>query len=209
MEQKVLDPETIKRNRWMAIGIMLLPIFVLSAATLLWIAVKSGNVDIVGNLGTHNKGTLLSPAVAIESIPLLDSEGQLLDYTQQPAKWSLLIPGAAACDEECRQELWLTRQLHQALGRRASHLRRYYVSDSWPLEPEFADYLAAEHPSLQILRAEPAALTPLAAGDRTPLAGEYYLVDKRGFIMMAYGAGHSGREVIADLKFLMKQVGDE
>lgn len=205
-------PEQSKRNRWVALSIMLLPALVLVCASLLWLAVKHGYVDIVGSLGTHNNGTLLQPVREFESIAVLDSHSQPFHYLQQAPKWTLLIPGTAQCEESCKQTLWLTRQLRAALGRRALHLRRFYLSNSWPLAPEFSNYLAAEHPELTVLHGDSDAINRLlaspGAGSALP-ADSYYLIDKRGFVMMQYGPQQSGKEVISDLKFLMKQVGDE
>ena len=213
MTRQSPDAGTVKRNRLLAFGIMLLPVMVISAASLLWLAVRSGHIDIVGHLGTHNKGRLIQPVREFEAIEVRDGGGAPFHYSAQPAMWTLLIPGDASCDEPCRQTLWLTRQLHTALGRRATYLRRYYLSNSWPLEPEFADFVAAEHPGLQLLSAGSADINRLLAasdGSRQPLPNHlYYLIDKRGFVMMEYGPTNSGKDVIADLKFLMKQVGDE
>jgi hypothetical protein len=213
MAQQPLDSGTVKRNRWVAFGIMLLPLFVIIAASLLWIAVKNGHIDIVGNLGTHNNGTLMQPVRELDSIALFDADGAPFVYAQQPAKWTLLIPGSDVCDDACLQTLWLTRQLHTALGRRAAHLRRAYLSDSWPLAPEFAQFLLAEQPKLQLLHGQSSDIDGLlvASGDSLPSLQPnlYYLVDKRGFIMMVYGPDNTGKDVIGDLKFLMKQVGDE
>jgi hypothetical protein len=213
MTRQPPDSGTVKRNRLLAFGIMLLPVMVISAASLLWLAVKSGRIDIVGSLGTHNKGRLLTPVREFESIEVLGADGQPFHYSEQPGKWTLLIPGDTSCDESCRQTLWLTRQLHTALGRRAVHLRRYYLSNSWPLEPELAAFLAAEYPGLQLLSGGFADINRLLAapdGSRQPLPNHlYYLIDKRGFVMMEYGPSNSGKDVIADVKFLMKQLGDE
>jgi cytochrome oxidase Cu insertion factor (SCO1/SenC/PrrC family) len=205
------DPQTVKRNRWLALGILLLPVMVLTAASLLWVAVKNGQIDIVGSLGTHNKGTLLDPVREFASIEIYDSRTEPFDYLQQPPKWTLLIPGSASCNETCRQSLWLTRQVHTALGRRATHLGRFYLSDSWPLEAEFAAFLAAEHPGLVVLHTAPAQVSQLLPDEQSDIGdrGNYYLIDKRGFVMMAYGSQHTGKDIISDLKFLMKQVGDE
>jgi hypothetical protein len=204
--------EDVKRNRWVALAIMLLPAMVLIAASALWFAVKNGYVDIVGSLGTHNNGLLLQPVREFESITVLDRNAEPFHYLQQTPMWTLLIPGKASCDENCRETLWLTRQLHTALGRRAAHLRRFYLSDSWPLEPEFSDYLVAEQPGITVLHSDSDAIERLLAETNTAASlpqDRYYLIDKRGFVMMQYGPQHSGKDVISDLKFLMKQVGDE
>jgi hypothetical protein len=191
---------------------MLLPALVLISASLLWLAVKRGHIDIVGSLGTHNNGTLLQPVREFESIVALDRNGETYHYLQQAPKWTLLIPGSASCGESCRQTLWLTRQLHTALGRRAIHLRRFYLSDSWPLDASFSEFLAAEHPTMTILHSDATAIEQLLANPDAAAGlppDSYYLIDKRGFVMMVYGPQHSGQDVISDLKFLMKQVGDE
>ncbi len=205
-------PEQIKRNRWVALAIMLLPALVLVSASLLWLAVKQGYIDILGSLGTHNNGTLVQPVREFESIAVLDQSGEAYHYLEQEPKWTLLIPGTASCDEDCRQTLWLTRQLHTALGRRAVHLRRFYLSDSWPLDEAFSKFLEEEHPRMTVLHGDGSAIEQLLA-DADDASGlprdSYYLIDKRGFVMMAYGPRHSGKDVISDLKFLMKQVGDE
>jgi hypothetical protein len=101
--------------------------------------------------------------------------------------------------------------LHTALGRRALYLRRYYLTPELPLGAEFAGYLTGEHPGLMVLQAEAAALSQLAETAAATGEGEpaYYLVDKQGYIMMYYTATHSGQQVIDDIKFLMKQTGDD
>lgn len=213
MEQPVLDPATVKRNRMILLVIMTLPLLVIGGATGLWWAVKSGKLDIVGSLGTHNEGILLSPVREISSVELFDEAGQPFKYGEQATKWSLLIPGTASCDESCRDSLWLTRQLHTAMGHRAAYMRRYYLSDSWPLDEEFASYLGQEHPELEVLHTSPDSLEQLLGAQtdgRRPLQDNlYFLIDKRGFVMMAYGPEHSGNQLKDDLKFLMKQSGDD
>ena len=213
MEQPVLDQATVKRNRMMALGIMLIPLLVMATATGLWWAVENGKLDLLGSLGTHNEGTLLNPVRPMAEIEVFTGGDEPFIYAEQPPKWSLLIPGAASCDQACRDQLWLTRQMHTALGRRAAYLRRYYLTDTWPLDPEFASYLAAEHPRMEVLHTLPASRARLLGAlpdGREPLAdGLYYLVDKQGFVMMVYGPEHSGKQVQADLKFLMKQTGDD
>ena len=211
MKNKDSGQTPVKRNRMMATSILLLPLLVVVLSTLLWLLVQRGHLDLVGMLGTHNQGVLLNPVVDIRDFELLDVQGEPFVYLEQVAKWSLLIPGSDVCDEACRQNLWLTRQLHTALGRRASYLRRYYLTDALPLSAELAEYLATEHPGLVVISASPGDLaTVLVAGSMQPesAAPAFFLVDKRGYLMMVYTANNSGKDVITDLKFLMKQVGD-
>lgn len=201
----------VTRQRWMVVAIMSLPVIVIALSSLLWWSVQRGYIDLVGMLGTRNNGALLVPVKDIREIQLLDDKGDPVDLTAGDRTWLMLIPGDAQCGEACRQTLWLTRQLHTALGRRALYLRRYYLTSEWPLDSEFAGYLASDQPKLTVLRAPAAALAALRRQAEQNSAGEpvYYLVDKHGYIMMHYNAQHTGHQVIADLKFLMKQSGDD
>jgi len=207
---RIARPASVARQRWVVVGIMMLPVAVILLSSLLWWMVQRGQIDLLGMLGTHNQGTLLAPAKSIEELPLLDAKGEAFDYLAGERKWGLLIPGGADCDEQCRQTLWLTRQLHTALGRRALYLRRYYLTSELPLAAEFAKYLAGEQPGLTVLQVDASALAKLAETAATG-GGEpaYYLVDKQGYIMMYYTVKHSGEQVIDDIKFLMKQTGDD
>jgi len=203
-----------QRNRWLAASIMLLPVAVVLCASALWWAVQRGYIDIVGALGTHNNGQLITPIRDIEQYPLRRLDGSAYHYRDQEQKWSLVIVGDASCaDDRCQERLWLTRQLHTALGRRAQYLRRLYLSSEWPLEDKLLDTLSSEHPQLTVLQATAPDLDALAgSGSDASASGSpaaFYLADKQGYLMMFYTDQNTGRDVIADLKFLMKQSGDE
>jgi cytochrome oxidase Cu insertion factor (SCO1/SenC/PrrC family) len=200
----------VRRNRLIAAGIMLLPLAVVITATTLWWAVQRGYIDVVSALGTHNHGQLIQPMQDFNQLSLLRTDGTEYRYVDQSRKWTLVIVGDAHCPDSCRQTLWLTRQVHTALGRRALYLRRLYVSAEWPLDSELAHYLAEQHPKLSVLQASEEQLQVLEElPARQGAEAAFYLVDKGGNLMMFYTSENSGKDVIADLKFLMKQVGDD
>jgi hypothetical protein len=100
--------------------------------------------------------------------------------------------------------LYTTRQLHIALGKHAERVRRFLVAAEYPLDADF-ERLLAEHPKLTVLVAaqpgfdqyfEKAGLQPLR--DR-----QYFIVDPDGWAMMHYNDQQDGKEVMADLKFLL------
>jgi hypothetical protein len=104
------------------------------------------------------------------------------------------------------------------MGKEFNRLRRIYVSDTAPggtgLGPallsnghpapdRFTDYLAAEHRGLKTLLVDADAygtLFPEQALDPKT----WYLVDPGGWIMMSYDSTVPYKDVISDLKFLLK-----
>jgi hypothetical protein len=103
-----------------------------------------------------------------------------------------------------------------------NRLRRFYVSvdeigdtrlavqalsDGQPVPARFEDYLSREHGRLQALTLSASgydALFPEHGVDEST----WYLVDPAGWVMMSYNGEDSYKEVISDLKFLLKNSGD-
>jgi len=195
-----------------------LPLTMILAATWLWYFVERGELDVVSLLGTANHGTLLSPPLRIDERPLLEQSGAEFDYLEGEPRWTLLIPGSVDCDAVCEHRLYTTRQLHVAMGRDMARIRRIYLvaaplaevdfsvsalSDQRPLPQNFADYLQQEHPRMPLLGGEGAAqLSEQLMMEVEP--GSWYLVDPAGWIMMRYPPTVHYRDVMQDLKFLLK-----
>ena len=192
-----------KRNKHIPAIMMGSLILVILASTLLFRAAVKGQVDLPALLGTKNNGVLIQPPRAIAELPLL-LDGEPFDYAKQPKQWSLVIPVSAHCDEICRQTLYMTRQIHIALGKHADRVRRYLLTTAVPLDAEFENLLK-EHPKLQVLHADAAAFTDyFARSNLQPLQQhQYLLVDPEGWVMMYYGPQHDGKAVMKDLKFLL------
>ena len=126
------------------------------------------------------------------------------------------------CDADCEQLLYVTRQIHVAMGRDIDRLRRLYISedslDSTALTVSmlsddrpasgvsFAGYLEDEHRGLEALTLRSpgySALFPEHDMDKST----WYLVDPAGWVMMSYNGEVSYKDVITDLKFLLKNSG--
>ena len=94
-------------------------ILVVLASTLLFRAAVNGGVDLPALLGTKNSGVLIKPPRPIAELPLRFANGEIFDFAKQPKQWSIAIPVSAHCDTQCEQTLYLTRQIHIALGKNA------------------------------------------------------------------------------------------
>ncbi len=219
MSKTMSEAEKIRNNRLVLLTILGIPLTMMLAATWLWYFVIEGDLDLVGALGTANSGELVQPPRPIDEYAMREDTGALFKYGDFDPKWTFVIPGASdSCDEYCENTLYVTRQIHIAIGKEFSRIRRVYLSeyavsatalaverlsDDRPAPPDFKALLESEHRGLKALTLADggyAALFPEHASDRST----WYLVDPAGWIMMSYNSEHHYKDVISDLKFLLK-----
>lgn len=200
----VSNTKPATKNKQIPAIIMGSLILVVLASTLLFRAAVKGQIDLPALLGTKNNGVLIKPPRAIGELPLQFASGEVFDFAKQPKQWSIAIPVSAHCDTQCEQTLYLTRQIHIALGKHADRVRRYLIATEYPLDAEFENLLK-QHPKLEVLRANAAEFSQyFSRSDLQPLQKhQYFLVDPEGWLMMVYGPQHEGKAVMKDLKFLL------
>lgn len=201
-----------------------IPVTVALVATWLWYFVVRGDLDLVSILGTANRGELVQPPRQLDDQALLSKSGATLKFADMEPRWSMLIPAAGGrCDEACEKSLYVTRQIQVAMGKHFNRLRRFYIeeehtgdtelvvsqlSDGRPVPPAggFSEYLATEHRGLQALTVSVTGYIALFA-EYSSDPGTWYLADPGGWIMMSYNEQTPYKDVITDLKFLIKNSG--
>jgi len=143
--------------------------------------------------GTKNHGQLIQP-------PLDATE--LETPTRQ---WSLLVMSGPECDARCSERLYLTRQIHTALGKDADRLVRRWVR-STPVNPSNWASLKAEHPDLEpwISETLERTLSDYASAELSGMRVHVFLADPLGNIMMAYPESEVGKPLLEDLRLLLK-----
>lgn len=200
----VADSRAKQNNRRIPAIIMGSLIAVILASTLLFRAAVNGHIDLPALLGTKNNGVLIKPPRAIAELPLALANDEPFEFAKQPKRWSILIPVAAHCDSQCQHNLYITRQIHIALGKDANRVQRYLIATQWPLDSDF-EKLLQEHPKLQVLKIDSAVFDRyFAQSQLQPVRDQQYvLVDPAGWLMMYYGPQHDGKVVMKDLKFLL------
>jgi hypothetical protein len=194
-----------------------IPVIVILASTWLWYFVANGQLDLVGALGTSNRGVLVRPPRQASEAGWTNIQGE--GFAAQPPFWTLVVPQRGAeCDAACEKRLYETRQIHMALGKEMGRAKRLMVtdaplarlslqvealSDQRPLPDDFADYMAREQRGMDLWQTAPAdfgAMFPEYAEH----PDSWYLMDPAGWVMMRYDESVSYKDVIADLKFLIK-----
>ena len=211
-------------NRMVLLLIGGIPLTMILAATWLWYFVARGDLDLVGMVGTSNRGALVQPPRQLNDQILRDETGSNIKFADLAPRWAMVVPVVGGrCDADCENSLYVTRQIHLAMGKEYNRLRRLYVSTDMvdstqlavrelsdgrtaPPADEFARYLATEHSGLQALTLSAAGYAALFA-EHTADSSTWYLVDPAGWIMMSDNNKVPYKDVIADLKFLLKNSG--
>jgi len=207
------------KNRMVLLLIAGIPVTMILAASWLWFYVAKGDLDLVGALGTANSGSLVQPPRQMNDLALYNEEGVSLTYSELDRKWTFLVPaGAKECDAACEAALYITRQIHVAIGKDFNRIQRVYLSeyapddiplvfeqlsDERPTPNSFSDLLHNEHKGLRFLRTTQGTLKQIAP-ERMLEQSTWYLVDPAGWVMMSYTDEVSYKDVISDLKFLLK-----
>ena len=214
-----LDPAALNKNRLVLLLILGIPVTMILTATWLWYFVVQGDLDLVGKLGTFNRGLLVQPPRQIDEFSLRDRDGREFSYTDVERRWTLLVPySGPECDTRCEKTLYVTRQIHTAMGKEFPRIRRMYVADVPLSEQTLAvAALSDERPAPESLNAyfeqEQRGLIPLALpesdfsaafAESVTARDTWYLVDPAGWIMMTYNSEVTYKDVISDLKFLLK-----
>lgn len=179
---------------------------VMTAGYLMMPRTEEQRLAFVERMGTTNHGTLLYPEVDLSQADWRDEAGQPWALDASEARWRMVLPVAEPCDENCRQLLYVTRQIHVRLGKQADRLERIYVNVGDPLSAEQQEFLDSEHPGIRIVHYPADDFAAHFSKTNGRWAGETrsYLVDPQGVAMMYHDASLAGSDILEDLNHLLK-----
>ncbi len=117
----------------------------------------------------------------------------------QDERWQLLVSTPQACAEDCRQLVYLARQIQVGLGRDASRASQALAA-AQALDADYQAVLGREYPQLQRY--------PLDSQRYQQQVGEpgpqLWIVDPHGNLVLRYDAKVNGKKVLDDLRHLLK-----
>jgi cytochrome oxidase Cu insertion factor (SCO1/SenC/PrrC family) len=159
--------------------------------------------------GTTNKGALIQPPRPL-TLPagLVGATGEPLDRGFLDGKWTLIYIGDASCGEACREKLYYMRQVRLAQGENLRRVQRLFLVTGAPAGSGRQEVLR-DYPDMAVARLSPeqaAAIAPVFSVEGIPMqgAGNIYLVDPLGNLMMYYRPDADPRGMIQDLQRLLK-----
>jgi hypothetical protein len=190
-----------RRGRIMGAAIMAVIFFPMAVAYTIY----HTGIGMPGS--TINRGDLLDPPQAFQSLQphQLDGSPWLLD--EHKRKWRWLIPGGAECNTQCQQNLYLSRQVHIRLAEKSYRVERFYLLLDDTITENTLRFLHDEHPHVTVVKLNKDTLEAALAAAGQPEALEqhrYFLMDQEGFVMMSYSPAHTGQQLLDDIKRLLK-----
>lgn len=123
-----------------------------------------------------------------------------LGVQTQESRWQLLVSAPSDCSADCQQLVYLARQIQIGLGRdagRASHA----LAITQSLSADYDAKLSREYPQLQRYSLELSRYRKAAPGIETP---QLWIVDPHGNLVLRYGAEVNGKDLLKDLRQLLK-----
>jgi hypothetical protein len=151
--------------------------------------------------GSSSLGELITPARPLEVTGLRHADGTPADASVFADKWSLIYIGDGACDADCRQALVFARQTRLALNNEMTRVQRIFLSTGHCCDTA---YLGTEHLGLITLDASSPDAQKFLAQFPANRAQSLFIVDPLGNLMMRHDASHTTKDLLTDLKKLLK-----
>lgn len=152
--------------------------------------------------GSTAVGHLVTPARPLPEIEFTAADGEAFAPN---TVWTLMHVGEQACDENCLDRLWQTRQMRTLLHRHRGRLQRAYLGAPGEDVAELWAGLKDEHPRLRVLSLAPAQRAEFEAW-LGPLGVDHpvLLIDPLGNFLMFYGDELPLKGMLKDIKRIMK-----
>lgn len=154
--------------------------------------------------GHSNQGELIHPPIPVTELSLQGEDATPLAERFHPERddrsWLLLVV-AENCGSDCEKLLYLARQVNIALGKNANRVERAAWLGKVP--DDLSGRWDDEYASMErLFRKDDAGTLP--AGVSAQRQPEILLVDPLGNVMMKYSNEHTGKQMLKDLKHLLK-----
>jgi hypothetical protein len=123
-----------------------------------------------------------------------------LGVVAEESRWQILVSAPQECSVDCQQLVYLARQIQIGLGRdaaRASHA----LATAQPLNVDYDARLRREYPQLQRY---PLDLPNYSKATQGNSAAQLWIIDPHGNLVLRYDARVKGKDLLNDLRQLLK-----
>ncbi len=115
-------------------------------------------------------------------------------------RWQILVTAPQECSVDCRQLVYLARQVQIGLGREASRAS-HALAVAQPLDVEYDAQLQREYPQLQRY---PLDLPAYQKGAQGSGGAQLWIIDPHSNLVLRYDARVKGKDLLNDLRHLLK-----
>jgi hypothetical protein len=128
------------------------------------------------------------------------SRAELGVAAQDEQRWQLLVTAPEDCAADCQQLVYLARQIQIGLGRESSRAS-HGLANAAPLSEAYQAQLQREYPQLGRFALERQRYDQLLKGNP---AVQLWIIDPHGNLVLRYDAKANGKNVLTDLRLLLK-----
>ena len=197
-ESRQSTPRGIWRGR--IIFLIIVAIFIVPIIAAWWLF---KNVDPGKPWGTSNAGTLINPPQPLSSFQVKNANNADYFLENLQGKWTMVFMPPSNCLEACRKNIYHMRQVWAGLGREAPRVRRLLVFRGEQQYAELAEFLLNYEGMDVVLDKDGLLIRQIQA--REPVTNtNIFLVDPLGNLMMAFPQTLDPRDVLKDVKKLLK-----
>ena len=156
--------------------------------------------------GRTNYSELMAPPRPIPAdLPLTDLQGAAVRAGTLKGQWLLVVVSAGACDATCERQLWLQRQLREALGREKDRLDKLWLINDAAVPRAQALDAIRTNTQATVLRVPPAALAAwLQPAKGQAITDHMYIVDPLGNWMMRVPPSAEPAKLKRDVEKLLR-----
>ncbi|ROL67609.1 hypothetical protein [Pseudomonas vranovensis] len=123
-----------------------------------------------------------------------------LGVSATEGRWQLLVSTPKECGLDCQQLVYLARQIQIGLGRDASRAS-HALATAQPLTADYQAKLEREYPQLQRYPLDLSRYGALSQGKQD---AQLWIVDPHGNLVLRYDARVKGKDLLNDLRHLLK-----
>ncbi|MBH44645.1 MAG: hypothetical protein CMD88_04235 [Gammaproteobacteria bacterium] len=160
------------------------------------------------NLGTSNYGKIISPPINTNNFKIIGSS-KSTEIKTLDKKWTILyFNNDLSCNSICKEDIYLLKQIHTALGKDIHRVQRSYITDNTKSSNNWFNtmhFLLENYPDLIRLEAnidqETNFILKLKEFTNTR---KIFLVDPLGNVILMWPSQFNGKQLLKDLKKLLK-----
>ena len=206
MTRKLLSAK--KTSKTIRSWLPLLLIFLLFIVPLFLAHYVKDNKKIF-NLGTTNRGHLLTPATSLANINFRTVAGGDLPLSLLKGKWGLIYITPNSCEQECIQNIYKMQQLKDAIRIKSPLFYTMVITNNHDANTNPVYALIRQHyPTVLYIAMNDDALNKLfksmPIGTQSKNIEVLYVADPKGYLIMSYPPEEAGQSILRDLKTLVK-----
>ena len=115
-------------------------------------------------------------------------------------RWQMLVTAPQDCSADCQHLVYLARQIQVGLGRDASRAS-HALATAQPLNADYEAKLSREYPQLRRYPLDLSTYSKTVPGKSAP---QLWIIDPHGNLVLRYDATLKGKDLLNDLRHLLK-----